>query len=400
MNDWIRLLCPSGRIALPVVWTLVLLLGLGSPSIAHQQEAPRGEGQPGTEAEAGEDEEAGPKISFHAFFNQAYAASDGHQVFGIPERGTTDYRNVALQIRYEITPRDIVVTQLSNERLGRSTINQVRDDVELDWAFYERRLTDATEVKVGKMQLPLGHYNEVRDVGTLLPFYAPPLNFYLENFTSESVEGVMLSHHFGQDSDWSVDADLYYGGWDRIEQDASTGRVVTARAENGLGTQLWLNTPVPDLRFGLAAFRFDVEGRLNQAQQTDAIEAYALSAVGAFGRVHLHAEGIWSELPFRLSPQLVLPNLVYLAYYGQIGVELTPKWSLNWQSDFAEIQLKSGFSSIDWNEDHALGVVYRFRYNVVGKVEVHQNKGFLVENEISPEAVKTRYAILSWSVSF
>lgn len=398
MTDWIRPLCRPRRAAWPVAWMLALLcLGLAAPSLAHQ---PHEQAQDGAEAAAAAEEEAGPKISFHAFFNQAYAVSDGHQVFGIPDGGTTDYRNVALQVRYQITPRDIVVTQLSNERLGRSTINEVRDDVELDWAFYERRLGDNTSLKLGKMQLPFGLYNEIRDVGTLLPLYSPPLSFYVENYASESIEGVMASRSFAPDSDWSLDADLYYGGWDRIEQDPATGRVVKARVENGVGTQLWLNTPVPDLRFGLSAARFDVEGRLNQAQQTDTFELYALSAAARFGRVSLHTEGLWSQAPFRLSPEIVLPHIVYLAYYGQIGLELTPKWSLHWQSDFAEVQLQSGQPSVDLNEDHALGVSYRFRYNVVAKAEVHQNKGFLAENELSLVPLKTRYGILSWSVSF
>ncbi|HEX2224530.1 MAG TPA: hypothetical protein VHN15_10025 [Thermoanaerobaculia bacterium] len=396
MTDWIRLPAAPGR-ARPVAWVLALLLGLAVPLSAH---SPHQGQEEGGEAVDAAEEDAEPKISFHAFFNQAYAMSDGHQVFGIPERGTTDYRNVALQVRYQITSRDIVVTQLSHERLGRSTLNEVRDDVELDWAFYERRLTDDTSVKVGKMQLPVGLYNEIRDVGTLLPLYAPPLNFYVENYASESVEGVMLSRRFAPDSDWSLDADLYYGGWDRVEQDPPTGRVVEARVENGVGTQLWLNTPVPDLRFGLSAIRFDVEGRLNQAQETDTFELYALSAAARFGRVSLHTEGLWSQAPFRLTPEIVLPHIVYLAYYGQIGLELTPKWSLNWQSDFAEVQFQSGLPSVDLNEDHALGVSYRFRYNVVAKAEVHQNKGFMAENELTFIPLKTRYGILSWSVSF
>jgi hypothetical protein len=396
MTDWMRLLCPNGRLALTTVWILALLLGLATPSFAHQQEVPPGDGP----QDADEDEDASQKLSFHAFLNQAYAISDGHQIFGIPERGTTDYRNVVLQVRYEITPRDIVVTQLSHERQGRSAIGEEREDVEFEWAFYERRLSDATTVKLGKMQLPLGLYNEIRDVGTLLPFYAPPYSVYLDNFTPENIEGAMVSHSFARDSDWSVETDFYYGGWDRIEQDAATGRVGRARAENGVGTQLWLNTPVPELRFGLGAFRFDVEEGLHQVEETDTLQVYALSADSSFGRVQLRAEGIWSELPFRLTPDVVLPNLVYVGYYGQIGVELTPKWGLTWKSDFAEIRLNSGLADLDWNEDHALGIAYRFRYNVIAKAEVHQNKGLLVEDEIVTVPVKTRYGILSWAVSF
>lgn len=389
----------SERIRLPHIACLAalgafLLLGSVRPCAAQTPQGDPGEPEP-------KDEEAAEsKISFHAYLNQAYAVSDGHQVFGIPEQGTTDYRNIALQIRYAISSRDHVVVQLSHERLGRSTINQVRDDLELDWAFYERDLADSTSVKIGKMQLPLGIYNEIRDVGTLLPFYAPPLNFYLENYTSESVEGVMLSHSFAPESDWSLDADLYYGGWDRIEQDPGSGRVVVARAENGVGTQLWLNTPLPDFRVGVAAFRFDVEGRLNQAYDSDTVQAYALSIDGTFAHCHVRAEGIWSELPYRASPEIVFPNLVYRAYYGQLGFDLTPKWSLYLQSDFAQIETKLGLPAIDWNEDHAIGLAYRFRYNAVAKLEVHSNEGFLIENELTFQPVKTEYAILSWATSF
>jgi hypothetical protein len=404
MIDWIRPLYPSGPAARPAAWLLaLLLLGQAVPSAAHiPQEGEQGEQEGGAEGreEEGQEEGSGPRIAFHAFLNLAYAASDGNQIFGIPEGGTTDYRNVVMQIRYEITPRDIVYTQLSHERLGRSTINEARDEVELEWAFYERRLTDTTAVKLGKMQLPLGIYNEIRDVGTLLPLYAPPYSFYLENFTSENIEGVMLSHSFAPSSDWNLEADLYYGGWDRIEQESSSGRVVEARVENGFGTQLWLNTPIPDLRFGLAALRFDLEGGLNQVGETDAIEAYALSAAATFGRVHLHAEGIQAEAPFRFGPQAVVSDLVYRAYYGQVVLDLTPKWSLTWQSELADLQLGSGTPRVDSNEDHALGLAYRFRYNLVAKAELHQNEGFLVENEPPFVTRETRYGILSWSVSF
>ncbi|HEX2645199.1 MAG TPA: hypothetical protein VHU81_19530 [Thermoanaerobaculia bacterium] len=386
----------SVPLAVPFVrlWVLVLLAGLAPPLSAGTVDPAQDPA-----AEEAEDEKEGPKFSFHAYLSQAYAMSDGHQIFGIPEGGTTDYRNIALQFRYEMTPRDIVVAQIAHDRRGRSTLNEVYDDVELDWAFYERRLSDATSVKVGKMQLPFGVYNEIRDVGTLLPFYTPPLNFYVENYSSESVEGIMLSHAFHSGGEWSVDSDAYFGGWDRVEQDPPSGNVVVARAENAVGTQLWLNTPVSGLRFGLSGFRFQAEGRLNQAYETDTVQAYAFSADGSFQRFFARSEVLWSEAPFRLTPDFVIPHIVYLAYYGQLGFELTPKWSLNLQADFAKVDFKL-IPELDLSEDYALGVLYRFKYNVVAKAEIHRNKGFLVENELSVAPLKTYYGIVSWSTSF
>ena len=127
--------------------------------------------------------------------------------------------------------------------------------IELDWAFYERRLADNTSIKVGRVQIPLGIFNEIRDVGTILPFYRPPFVMYREGtFTSETVDGVVLSHTFAAESDWSLDFDVYGGEWELVETDfqVETAEPFIARAEDAWGVQLWLNTPLSGLRFGLA----------------------------------------------------------------------------------------------------------------------------------------------------
>lgn len=53
-------------------------------------------------------------------------------------------------------------------------------DVKLDWAFYERKLGQDTSIRVGRIPQPMGLLNETRYVGTLLPFYRAPYNFYQE----------------------------------------------------------------------------------------------------------------------------------------------------------------------------------------------------------------------------
>src|SRR5205085_12405810 len=114
----------------------------------------------------------------------------------------------------------------------------------------------STGLKVGKVQIPLGIYNEVRDVGTVLPFYRPSFNFYGEGaFTSETVDGIVVSHNFFNDSAWSVDADAYFGGWDLIETDFASNVSSRARVENTVGTQIWLNTPINGLRLGTGGSR-------------------------------------------------------------------------------------------------------------------------------------------------
>ena len=127
------------------------------------------------------------KLTVHGYLTQAYADADfadGLLVsphtdelnLGISEDGTFDYRTMAIQFRYEISAKDIMIIQFSSRTLGNSPIESVEDEIELDWAFYERRLGDNTSVKVGRVQIPSGIFNAVRDVGTILPFL--PSGFY------------------------------------------------------------------------------------------------------------------------------------------------------------------------------------------------------------------------------
>lgn len=104
------------------------------------------------------------KITIHGYLSQAYAISDGNHVVGIPEKGTTDYRTAALQMRVQISPKDIFAVQISHERIGKSRVQTVHDDLELDWMFYEHRFGNSA-VKVGRLPIPFGIYNELRDVG-------------------------------------------------------------------------------------------------------------------------------------------------------------------------------------------------------------------------------------------
>ena len=75
---------------------------------------------------------------------------------GIPEDGTTDYRTLALQFRYDISDKDTMIIQLSSRALGIAPIGDLEDEIELDWAFYERRVGDNTSIKIGRILIPIG----------------------------------------------------------------------------------------------------------------------------------------------------------------------------------------------------------------------------------------------------
>ena len=330
------------------------------------------------------------KFQFHGFMTQAWAKAsytDGgptpnEVILGISEDGTTDYRFLALQFRYEISGDDLLVVQLSSRSLGDSPINKIEDDVELDWAFYQRRLGDYTALKIGRVQIPLGIFNEVRDVGTILPFYRPPYSLYREgSFTSETVDGLVLHHTFFGESDWTLDADAFYGEYELVEQAVFVPEdpPAIAVAKDVVGVQLWLNTPFSGFRVGFGGQKRDV----SEGQEG------IFRPIG--GETEFEDWYVSMELPgqsfiFRAEHRDLTGNLESPLFgfaskatdrtsWLQFGYYFTEKIHAFAQIERSRVtQTSVAFTRDahqDARDDLAVSLNYRFSSNVVAKVEYH-----------------------------
>lgn len=346
-------------------------------------------------------QEDGPlsKLEFHGYLTQAFAISDGAQFAGITEDGTAEYRTGALQLGYRMTEKDKFVIQLSHEVLGDSPSNDLRDDLELDWLFYQRSFSDATSVKVGRAPLPIGIYNQVKDVGTVLPFFRPSSGVYGDGtWTSDTIDGVVFSHKFGVDSPWRLDADLYYGNWEGIESDTSTQTFGVADANNAVGVQLWLNTPATGLRFGLGFNHTDVSGGVFQPGIKDGQENMYFSIDGSFDRVTFRAEHYNKEF---------FAEGYWKAYYAEILVKANSRLTIMASYEKDELKFTVPFFATfegDWADDVAVGLNYKFRSDLVVKLEHHWHEGFDVEGQpvdaFFGEPIEVNYSILSLSTHF
>jgi len=330
---------------------------------------------------------SGPKITVHGFLSQAYAKSDGHQILGISDQGSADYRSAALQIRADISPSDVFVVQISHERLGRSPVMSIKSDVELDWIFYEHRFGDSA-VKVGRVQIPFGIYNEVLDVGTILPFYRPSRNFYGETaYSSETVDGVVLTHTFNFARGWSLDGDVYFGNLQFPERNFETGSYVKSNARNTRGAEVWIDTPVAGVRLGGGAVAYEID---------------SLFAKGTWKTKHLSlsAERKWFDVHSEIKWVDLGVGKLELGYV-QAGVHFTDKLRLNIQQDLFYANLTGRRERTD--SDRALGLNYAFNPGLVLKAEHHWTEGsFWLEDQsaLGPPTTKTRYWILSLATSF
>ena len=329
------------------------------------------------------------KVSVHGYASQAYAVSEEHPIFGIPTDGTTNYRDLALQFRYDANRRNAVVVQFRHERFG-----QMRTDggVELDWAFYQRNLSDRLSLKAGRIPLPLGIFNEASGAAMTSPFFRPPQEFYDRHYTSKTVEGILTSASLGRTGGWTFDVDAYFGRW-KLDQ---WEREVRADGENAWGAQVWANTPLTGVRIGGGAYRCQVDP--NDAYR-DSYDYFALHA------------SVDADLDrWRLATEVFTGNLGdeygrYRTWYGQVGFDVTPKLSVHARGTVARIEVPINGHDLHAriSDDLGLAVNYAVHPSLLLKLEGHTNEGLLREDlprNLYAEPSRTRYWIASVVASF
>jgi hypothetical protein len=336
------------------------------------------------------------KLVVHGFLSQAYANSSGAQNIGIPDVGTSNYRNAALQFRYNYSSQDAFVLQFSHSALGESPLNATHDEVQLNWVFYQRRLLDTTSMKVGKFPVPVGIYNEVLHVGTVLPFYRPPFNFYGDGaFSSETINGIGFYNTFRLGNAWGLEVDLYAGEWIFLQQ--IEGSITPTRSRDILGAQIWLQTPIEGVRIGAAGNRSTDSNLPPPHAPTD-----QLTHQNGYLSFDANMEHFVVQAEYFKS---VLTDQFFDCYYGLIGVKLFDnKLGINFMAEFAKLTIPNYVSDLDYSEDYAVGLKYAFEPNLVLKVEHHQHKTYGVDAPpltlLAPEPADVKYYIVSLSASF
>ncbi|HEY0592584.1 MAG TPA: hypothetical protein VGF40_12510 [Thermoanaerobaculia bacterium] len=328
------------------------------------------------------------KISVHGYLTQAYAISEDHPIFGIPTDGTTGYRDLALQLRYDPNEKGAFVLQLRHQSRGER--KDVDDEgVDLDWAFYQRKLSERLTVKAGRIPLPLGIFNEAEGAGTLSPFYQPPWEFYDRQYTSRTLEGVLGSYSVPAGGGWSLDTDAYFGRWRLEDYDEGQG----ADASDAWGAQVWANTPIAGVRIGAGAYRCTVE------PPADAPADYVM----------LHGSVDADLDRWRFAAEYLSGNLDtygrYRSWYGQAGYQLTDRLSVHARGTVATLDYRGYGHSVEGrlSEDLALVANYAVAPSVVFKLEGHTNEGFLRDDRplnLYAEPSRTRYMIASIAATF
>jgi hypothetical protein len=171
------------------------------------------------------------------------------------------------------------------------------------------------------------------------------------------------------------------------------------KSRNGLGFQLWLNTPVDGVRFGMGALRYTSNGiSVGELGPECTWKHWFVSGDVSFKRFVIQSE--YKHATFE--------NGWYYTAYGLFGVRLIDKLKINFQAEISKVKFSVpyiGTAEVDMDKDYAIGINYYFRPDLVVKLENHWNKGFWFD-DIPLESIfyntpwDGQYFILSLSASF
>lgn len=350
---------------------------------------------------------AGSLLTVHGFYTQGYGSTNGEPTAGLTNQASANYHNATLQLFGRLTSNDNVVVQFNNQHIGSNGLGDSDNRFSVDWAYASHRFDNGITVKAGKLPMPRGIYNEIREAGTVLPFYRAPILSYSEGY--QTVNGASVGRSFFVESQWELDATGYAGNWDsnsqRYTASAPNDPIIrTSLYDHTVGAQLWLSTPVEGLRLGLAGLGYHSAGtRINSDSITPSSDptrrAVVASVDGDFERFMVRSEVRHQWYLERSTSQRDY-------YYAQAALKLPAGLSLNVQGE-AQNQVRTNpVDSTTYHyvsaKDMAVGGRFAARSNLVFKLEHHWTYGRSIDRYVASteETPRISYMLASASIGF
>jgi hypothetical protein len=165
----------------------------------------------------------------HAFTSFGWLDTSGNDWLGPSKRGSSEFWEAAANA----TIRPLPGFLLSGQLFARDFQRYDNGRAQLDWLYAEWRPADASVVEVGRVKLPYGLYNEIRDVDAARATVFLPLSVYPSRTRDllNATDGAKLSGfvHLGPAGA------LEYAAFAGRTSLSAAGGFATFLADNGLG---------------------------------------------------------------------------------------------------------------------------------------------------------------------
>jgi len=363
-----------------------------------------------------EAEKISERIRINGFLSQGFIYSTENDFIpNSSENGSFEMSELGLTLSVDISEK----LRFGFQFLARDFGPIGNHNVRLDWGFADYRFSGAFGIRLGKIKVPFGLYNEVRDTDALHPMAILPQGVY-----DETLRGVFAGYNgLGLYGDLDLEAmgglnyHLFVGSAthrsdaphvqqinDAINLGlylAGTGMSISQMEMHSkllLGGQLMWKTPISGLKLGGSYFHHQVsyDSMLNIPLSTPAPisgrlemkNAFALSGEFVLGNLTLTSE--YMELPVAMyitlfDQELLLQDETMQGWYVMVSYLFGDKFTFSAVYDqfYADKGDTGGQSAIrqgnpgyfGWQKDLALGLRYDVNFNWTLKLEWHRLDG-------------------------
>lgn len=148
-------------------------------------------------------------LQVHGFLAQAFISSDDYDVYGESTHGSSDFRELGLNVSWQPTSSLLLAAQAVSRTAGATDNGKLKlDYLQLDWRAWNS-LSGAAGLRIGKLRLPLGLYNSSRDLLFGRPGIFMPQSIYLDSLGTRELlfasQGAQLyGDYFGERHTLSV----------------------------------------------------------------------------------------------------------------------------------------------------------------------------------------------------
>lgn len=148
-------------------------------------------------------------IDIHGFIGQGYMKSDNNNYLANTEDGTAEFTEMGINFSTEFDQLRIGF-QLFSRDLGEFGNNEI----ELDWAVGDYQFNEMVGIRAGKVKMPLGLYNQERDLDMLRTSVLLPSSVYDEGQRSlvSTFQGANIYGLVDGQAAGAFEYELFYGG--------------------------------------------------------------------------------------------------------------------------------------------------------------------------------------------
>jgi len=153
----------------------------------------------------------GESLQIHGFISQGYMSSRNNNYLAESRGGSYEFTDLGLNLNWMALDSLRIGGQVFYRNLG----NYSEDNIVLDWALVDYQPFDWAGVRLGKVKMPMGLYNETRDSDFLHPMIFLPQSIY-----DESRRDTYLAYIGG-----GLYGNMQAGRWGDFDYHIFTGKV-------------------------------------------------------------------------------------------------------------------------------------------------------------------------------